>query len=118
MRRGEIRWLGEPGGDQAGTGNRGGADGGHPVLVVQQDEFNDSRIPTVLSAVITSDMKLAHAPGNVFLSGKATGLDRDAVADVARLMVCEKESLSAPVGRIAGRLLREVDDGLRLVLGI
>lgn len=118
MRRGEIRWLGETAGDQVGTDNRGGGDGGNPVLVVQQDEFNDSLIPTVLCAVITSDLKLAHAPGNVFLSSKASGLDRDAVADVARLTVCDKDSLSAPVGRLAGRLLREVDDGLRLVLAV
>lgn len=117
MRRGEIRWTAERGGDQDTPANRDNVDARHPVLVVQQDEFNDSLIPTVICAVITSDTKLAHAPGNVFLSGKASGLDRDAVVDVARLMVYEKNSLSTPAGRIAGRLLREVDDGLRLVLG-
>ncbi len=105
--RGAVCWLaaGEEGRRQ-------------PVLVVQEDEFNASRLPTVICATISSNLKLAHAPGNVFVSRKATGLDKDGVVDVARLQTVSKDWLSKPVGKLAGRLLREVNDGLRLVLSL
>lgn len=107
MRRGEIRWA-------SGRGQ----DGRQPVLVVQEDEFNASLIPTVVCAVVSDDARLAHAPGNVFLSAEASGLPRDAVVNVARLVTVNRRFLSEPVGRLGGRLLREVDEGLRLALAV
>ena len=107
MRRGEIRF--------AARNRRGDR---QPVLVVQEDEFNDSRIPTVLCAVISDNLRFTHAPGNVFLSTKASGLKKDAVANVAQLVTVHRRFLSEPVGEIGGRLLREVDEGLRLVLAV
>ena len=107
MRRGEIRFA---------SRNRHGDR--QPVLVVQEDEFNDSLIPTVLCAVVSSNLRLTHAPGNVFLSTKASGLKKDAVANVAQLVTVHRKFLSEPVGEIGGRLLREVDEGLRLVLAV
>jgi mRNA interferase MazF len=107
MRRGEIRW-----------GSGSGEEGRQPVLVVQEDEFNASRIPTVVCAAISDDARLAHAPGNVFVTAQASGLPRDAVVNVARLVTVNRRSLSEPVGRLGGRLLREVDEGLRLTLAV
>ena len=107
MRRGEIRFA-----SRSRRGNR------QPVLIVQENEFNDSLIPTVLCAVISGNLRLTHAPGNVFLSTSATGLGKDAVANVAQLVTVQRKFLSAPAGRIGGRLMREVDEGLRLVLAV
>jgi mRNA interferase MazF len=106
MRRGEIRWLSREAGTQ------------QPLLVIQENEFNDSLIPTVVCVVINGNLRVAHAPGNVFLSAKASGLGRDAVANVAQLVTVERKYLAEPVGRLGGRLLREVDEGLRLALAI
>ena len=107
MRRGEIRWA-----SKAGSGKK------TPVLVIQENEFNDSRIPTVLCAVISDNLRLTHAPGNVFLSTRASELGRDAVINVAQLVTVNRTVLSAPVASLGGRLLREVNDGLRLVLAV
>ena len=107
MRRGEIRMV-----------RRGGVAGRQPVLVVQENEFNDSRLPTVLCAVISSDLRLANAPGNVFLTAQASGLDKEAVANVAQLVTVGRQYLSAPIQKLGGRLLREVAEGLRLALAI
>jgi mRNA interferase MazF len=106
MRRGEIRWA------SRGSGAR------QPLLVVQENEFNDSLIPTVVCAVISANLRVAHAPGNVFLSQKASGLSKDTVANVAQLVTVERKYLSGPVGVLGGRLLREVDEGIRLVLAV
>jgi len=107
VRRGEIRMVTRP-----------GMDGMQPVLVVQENEFNDSRLPSVVCAVISSNVRLAHAPGNVFLSGNASGLARESVANVAQLVTINRKFLSEPVGVLGGRLLREVDEGLRLALAV
>jgi mRNA interferase MazF len=97
---------------------RGGTGGRQPVLIVQENEFNDSRLPTVVCAVISADLHLAHAPGNVFLTGQASGLNKEAVANVAQLVTVRRQYLSDPVGVLGGRLLREVDEGLRLALAV
>ena len=107
MQRGEIRWA---------SRNRHGER--QPVLVVQEDEFNASLIPTVLCAVISDKTRLAHAPGNVYLSTEVSGLSKDGVINIAQLVTVHRKFLSNPVGRVGGRLLREVDEGLRLVLAI
>jgi mRNA interferase MazF len=96
--------------------SRPGIGGRQPVLVVQENEFNDSRLPTVVCAVISDNMRLAHAPGNVFLSKSASGLDRESVANVAQLVTVKCDFLSEPLGTLGGRILREVDEGLRLAL--
>ncbi len=112
MRRGEIRWASLPAPDGAGPGFR------RPVLVVQSNEFNDSRIQTVICAVITSNTRLANAPGNVLLSKKASGLKRESVANVSQLNTLDRQFLSEAVGRLPAKKLREVDDGIRLALAI
>ena len=84
IQRGEIWWasLPEPRGSEPGYSR--------PVLVVQADDFNRSRINTVIAVVITSNIRLAEAPGNVLLSRKATGLPKQSVANVSQLITLDK----------------------------
>ena len=112
VERGTIHWtdLGEPSGSR--PANR------RPVLVVQADDYNASRLATVLVAVLRSNTKLAAAPGNVFLPASATGLPRDSVANVTTLVALNKGVLTGKAGESPTVLMREVDSGLRRVLGL
>lgn len=112
MNRGEVWWaeLPEPAGSEPGFRR--------PVLVVQSDEFNSSRIGTTVAAAITSNLALAAAPGNVGLPRRDTGLPRDSVVNVSQLTTLDKTFLTARVGRITDVLLRQVEDGMRLVLDL
>jgi mRNA interferase MazF len=89
-----------------------------PVLVVQSDQYNNSRIATVIVAIITSNTDLAALPGNVFLPAAATGLPRDSVVNVTQLYTLNKTDLSDRAGLLMGDLLRKVDAGLRKVLQV
>jgi mRNA interferase MazF len=68
------------------------------VLVVQSDDFNRSRIATVIALVITSNTRLAQAPGNVFLPQKLTTLPRDSVANVSQIVTVDKSFLTEKIG--------------------
>jgi len=110
IQRGEIWWatLPEPSGSEPGYRR--------PVIIVQSNDFSRSRIATVIAVVVTSNTKLAHAPGNVFLSCKVTGLPRDSVANVSQVITIDKGFLTEAVGSIPQGLLKQIEDGLRLVL--
>lgn len=112
MRRGEIRWASLPRPQGSGPGLR------RPVLVVQSDAFNASRIQTVIVAVITSNLRLADAPGNVLLRKKTSRLPRDSVVNVSQLMTLDRSFLSQPVGLLSPQLMSRVDEGVRLVLAV
>lgn len=89
-----------------------------PVLVISANEFNESNIQTVLCAVLTTNMALAGAPGNVRLSRKESGLRRDSVANVSQLVTLDKGFLTETAGTVPTRTLRRIQVGLRLVLGL
>lgn len=89
-----------------------------PVLIVQADEFNRSRIRTVIAAAITSNLSLAAAPGNVALSKRSVGLDRESIVNISQIITIDKAFLKERIGRLPERKLREVEDGLRLVLSL
>ncbi len=110
IERGEIWWasLPEPVGSRPGYRR--------PVLVVQSDEFNRSRIATVIALTISSNLRLAQAPGNVMLPRKATGLSKDSVANVSQIVTVDKELLDERIGILPARLLKQVEDGLRMIL--
>jgi mRNA interferase MazF len=112
MRRGEIWWasLGEPQG--SGPGFR------RPVLIVQSNEFNESSIRTSICAALTSNMRLAEAPGNVRVTGRASGLSRESVVNVSQLITLDKQMLTEKVGRLPAESLRDVDAGIKLVLAL
>jgi len=108
--RGEIWWasLPEPTGSEPGYRR--------PVLIVQDNAFNQSLIQTVIVVVITSNLDLAQAPGNVILPRKATGLPRDSVVNVSQVVTIDKAFLSERVGSLSDDIQEAVDQGLRLVL--
>jgi mRNA interferase MazF len=112
MKRGEIRWASLP----APAGSRPGFR--RPVVIVQSNAFNASRISTVVVAAITSNLKLAEAPGNVRLSKRDSGLGKPSVVNVSQVITLDRELLSEPLRRVSDAMLRRIDDGLRLALGL
>jgi len=112
VRRGEIWWASLPEPAGSGPGFR------RPLLIVSANSFNESRIGTVVAAVVTSNLRLADAPGNVRVPVKGTGLARASVVNVSQIITVDKTFLSQRIGRLNSRALAEVDDGLRLVLSI
>ena len=112
MRRGEIWWASLPAPVGSGPGHR------RPLLIVSANAFNDSRIRTVIAAVITSNLRLADAPGNVKLPARRAGLSRASVVNVSQLVTVDKSLLGQRAGRLTARALAEVEDGMRRVLSL
>ena len=112
MERGDIVWaeLPEAAGSQPGFRR--------PVLVIQDNAFNASKLKTVVVAVITSNLRLAAAPGNTFVTAQESGLPKDSVVNVSQLITVDKAFLAGKVGCLSGVTLRRIDEGLRLVLSI
>jgi mRNA interferase MazF len=112
MQRGEIWWatLRPPRGSEPGYRR--------PVLVVQGDEFNASKINTVVVITLTSNAAMQAAPGNVLLSKRSTRLPKVSVANVSQIMTLDKSFLTERIATLDQSVMSEVDDGLRLVLNI
>lgn len=89
-----------------------------PVVVVQADEYNRSRLSTVVVAAVTSHTSLAAYPGNLFLPAAVTGLSRDSVVNVKALTTVDRRELIERIGDIPAYLRPQLDDGLRQVLGL
>jgi mRNA interferase MazF len=88
-----------------------------PVVVVQGEALNRSRIGTVVCVPLTSNLRWAEAPGNALLPARSTGLGKDSVANVSQIIALDREILTERVGRISRRELQLLLDGLDLVLG-
>jgi mRNA interferase MazF len=86
--------------------------------VVQADEFNRSRIGTVVVVALTSNLALGEAPGNVPLSARQSRLPKRSVANVSQILTLDKRFLRQRVGRLAARQFLQVEDGIRLVLAL
>jgi mRNA interferase MazF len=112
MKRGEVWWASLPEPTGSGPGLR------RPVLVVQANPFNESRIATVIVAVVTSNMALAEAPGNVRLVKSESGLPKPSVVNVSQLLTIDRTLLTERVRSLPGTALQKVNEGLRLVLGL
>lgn len=110
--RGEVWWADLPEPTGAGPGYR------RPVLIVQADAFNRSRIATAIVVVLTSNLRLLDAPGNVLISARASGLPRDSVANVSQVLTIDRALLTVRAGRLAPKVLDQVAEGLRLVLDL
>lgn len=110
MYRGEIWWASLPEPTGSGPGNR------RPVLIVQDDTFNQSRIQTIVVVIITSNLRLVEAPGNVMLPGHIVDLSKDSVINVSQIFTIDKTVLDERIGMIPDYLQEEVDEGLRTVL--
>jgi mRNA interferase MazF len=112
VERGQV-WtadLGEPEGSEPGYNQ--------PVLIVQDEAFNRSRLHTVIAVVLTTNLRLVDAPGNVLIPAKASGLRKDSVANVSQVITVDREFLMELAGRVRGQVLKDVENGLRLVLGL
>jgi mRNA interferase MazF len=109
--QGEIWWadLDEPQG--SGPGFR------RPVIVVQGDSFNRSRIRTVVCVPLTSNLRLAEAPGNVEVPSRMSGLPKDSIANVSQVVTVDKTSLVDRTGSLTEGALRQVLGGIDIVLG-
>jgi mRNA interferase MazF len=88
------------------------------VVVLQIDEFNDSAVRTVVVAAMASNVRLAQAPGNVMCARRESGLTKPSVINVSQVATIDKERLLERVGRLPARLLADVEEGVRLVLGL
>ena len=110
MRRGDIHWadLGTPTGSSPGKRR--------PVLIVQADSFNTSRIGTVVAAVVTTNQQLAAAPGNIALARRDSKLPKDSVVNVSQIVTIDKTLLGKHVSSLTTERMNEVSAGLRLVL--
>ncbi len=109
--QGEIWWADLPDPTGSGPGFR------RPVVVVQGDHLNRSRIRTTVCVPLTSNMAWAEAPGNVFLPAKETGLPRDSVANVSQIVALDRGCLTTRVTKLARRHLSLVMSGIDVVLG-
>lgn len=110
--RGEIWWadLDEPRGSEPGFRR--------PVLIIQADAFNRSRLRTVIGVVLTSNARLLDAPGNVLVPESQSGLDRDSVANVSQIVTVDRDYLVERVGKISRTTMTQVERGLTLVLAL
>ena len=112
MQRGEIWWASLPAPKRSEPGFR------RPVLVVQSDAFNKSRIGTVVVAAITSNTALAEAPGNVLLSRRTSGLPKASVVNVSQVMTLDRTMLTESVRTLPKSEMTAIENGLRLVMGL
>jgi mRNA interferase MazF len=108
--RGDIWWAVLPAPVGSGPGYR------RPVVVVQSDLFNRSRIGTIIVAALTSNLRLAAAPGNVRLSKRTSGLPRESVVNVSQLFTLDRGRLREKVGALVSAKMLEIDRGVRLAL--
>ncbi len=109
--QGEIWWadLGMP---------RGSAPGYYrPVVVVQSDHFNRSKIATVVCVPLTTNIGLAKIPGNVFLGAQWTGLPKDSVANASQVVTIDQSVLHERAGKLPRAKLELVFAGIDIVLG-
>lgn len=109
--QGDVWWADLPDPAGSGPGFR------RPVVVVQGDAMNRSRIATVVCVPLTSNLRWADAPGNVSLTGRVTGLPKDSVANVSQVVTMDKSLLTDLVGRLPRRKLDLILTGIDIVLG-
>lgn len=112
MRRGEIWWAALPEPVGSGPGMK------RPVLVIQANPFNESRIATVIVAIITSNLALADAPGNVRLAKADSGLPKPSVVNVSQVLTIDRNLLIEPLRMLPSQVMERVNLGLRLSLGL
>jgi mRNA interferase MazF len=112
MLRGEIWWANLPEPVGATPGYR------RPMLLIQADAFTNSRIAAVVAVVITSNLRVASAPGNLLLRAAESGLPKDSVINVSQIVTLDKQTLDERVGQLTARTLEQVETSVRLVLDL
>jgi mRNA interferase MazF len=112
VKRGELWWADLPDPIGSGPGYR------RPVLIVQANSFNDSRIATVIVATITSNLALAAAPGNVRISKSDSGLPQPSVINVSQIITLDRSVLTHKVKTLPNAVIDKINNGLKLVLSL
>ena len=112
MKRGELWWADLPNPVGSGPGYK------RPVLIVQSNPFNASRISTVIVATVTSNLALAEAPGNVRVGKADSGLPQPSVINVSQLITLDRSVLTKKVKALPGTVMEKVDVGIKLVLAL
>jgi mRNA interferase MazF len=109
--QGDVCWaeMKEPVG--SGPGFR------RPVIVIQGDALNCSKLATVVCVPLTSNLKWAAAPGNLVLRARATGLPKDSVANLSQIVSLDRSLLTERVGRVSRAQLGLLLAGIDIVLG-
>lgn len=112
MKRGELWWasLDAPSGSAPGYRR--------PVVIISANAFNQSRIQTVIVAVVTSNLHLANAPGNFTVSKRDSGLSKESVINVSQLLTIDKTFLTEKISMLPGKRLVSLNEGLRLSLAL
>lgn len=90
----------------------------HPIVVIQSDYFNQTKINTIIGAVITSNLDLAEMPGNVLIKKNQTELSKDSVVNATQIVTVDKSELLEYVGTLSERKMEQIENGLRLVLSL
>ena len=110
IRQGDIFWidLGRPSGSAPGYR--------HPHVIIQNNLFNRSRISTVMVCALTSNLKRAEAPGNVLLARGEANLPKRSVVNVSQIFTVDKAALVERIGTLSPQRVREILDGIRLIL--
>ena len=109
--QGEIWWAELPTPSGSGPGVR------RPVIVVQGDHLNRSRIATAVCVPLTTNLRWAEAPGNVLLLAAASGLPKDSVANASQIITVDRAFLAKRVGKLSPKRLEQVMTGIDVVLG-
>jgi mRNA interferase MazF len=110
--RGEIWWASLPVPRGSEPGYR------RPVVIVQSDAFNRSEISTIIVAAISSNLRLADAPGNIYLKRRDSRLPKDSVINVSQLLTLDKRNLVEKAGRLSTKHMLEMDEGLKIALSL
>ena len=108
--RGDVWWVDLPDPIASEPGHK------KPVVIIQSDDFNRSRINTIIAVALTTNLQLVDAPGNFILAAKKTGLPRDSVANVSQIITIDKSFLRDKCRRLDKENMRAIDEGVRLVL--
>ena len=109
--QGDVCWAQLPPPVGSGPGFR------RPVVVIQGNALNRSRIATAVCVPLTTNLRLAEAPGNLLLRAMSTGLPRDSVANVSQVVALDRELLGEPLGTVTPTTVERLLDGLDIVLG-
>ncbi|MBC7946050.1 MAG: type II toxin-antitoxin system PemK/MazF family toxin [Burkholderiales bacterium] len=112
VNRGDIWWAALPDPVASEPGYK------RPVIIIQSDTFNRSRIQTVIGVALTSNLRLAEAPGNVRLSARKTRLPKDSVANVSQIVTIDEVFLTDRCGHLDAETMLRIDAGIRLVLSL
>jgi mRNA interferase MazF len=110
VRQGELFWvdLGDHGGSEPGYN--------HPCVIIQNDIFNQSKIDTVVVCLITSNLRLAKAPGNVYLQKGEGNLPKDSVVNISQIVTIDRSFLRDKIGTLSRLTTEKIIDGVKLLI--